>query len=170
MGAKKARMNANICEGVRKYVRPGTEEEWAERCGAAYIPVGAAQYAAELGSDSDEANDAKARRRGCMEQRMNPPKRATKGRPKAAQRTFTAAAPAQNTAAAPAQNTATAAAPAPIPVPETPPFGAVFSVCRPNCGHSFEWPPGPAPDSDTETEGEVEVALGDIQPHLNFWA
>ena len=55
---------------VGKYVRPGTEQEWQARCGDKYIPVGAGRYAAELGSDSDEANDACARRRNCMEQRM----------------------------------------------------------------------------------------------------
>ena len=54
-----------------------------ERCGEHYIPVGFGTYAAELGSDSDEANDAKARRRGCMEQRLKPPNRDPKRKPRA---------------------------------------------------------------------------------------
>ena len=79
--AKTRRKNA--APSGSKYVRPGTEEEWAERCGEHYIPVGFGKYAAELGSDSDEANDAKARRRGCMEQRLKPPNRDPKRKPRA---------------------------------------------------------------------------------------
>ena len=118
-------------------MRPGTEQEWQARCGDKYIPVGAGRYAAELGSDSDEANDACARRRNCMEQRVaygyTP---APRGRPRRA----------------------------PAPAPETPQFGAVFSVCCPQCGHSFPWPPPEPEPSDTDTDQDegTSIALGII--------
>ena len=107
------------------YVRPGTEEEWAEKCGESYIPVGARQYAAELGSDSDEANDAKARRRNCMTQRMEwrLPRYARKAPTPAATR-------------------------APEPHLEPP-----LWVCCPQCRHTFQWPPlTEAPVADAHGE------------------
>ena len=150
----------NAAHPGSKYVRPGTEEEWMERCGENYIPVGFGTYAAELGSDSDEANDAKARLRGCMEQRLKPPNRDPSRKPRA-----------QKNPAPPKPRGRPPGRPSWLRNPEPParepdlqqPHLGYYMVCCPKCDHAFRWPPGGSgAESETDHDEDTQLALGII--------